>query len=268
MLYLFLVERVDRLWASKTRREDRLYVFNFFGLLIPFVTVIILNLKYREASLQAGMCYIGINMIALIPLVAYDVLANIYLTCLFMAPLLNAYSFQHRSKTNNLRRTALRAFLGGAITLVSSVANLLALLILKGEQSWICLLCCNSDVLLSVVVLQWMASGDGPTVRASYPPVTRNSQAREVSHASNHSRNTYPIDQATEGNRQIVVVSQAGSEEMELKEASIYAGATGSADPAMIMKTVCMTVESTREGSLAEEDVVEAQIVDTEDDSG
>ncbi|TID16028.1 hypothetical protein E6O75_ATG09086 [Venturia nashicola] len=260
MLYLFLVERVvsaaeDRLWASKTRREDRLYVFNFFGLLIPFVTVIILNLKYREASLQAGMCYIGINMIALIPLVAYDVLANIYLTCLFMAPLLNAYSFQHRSKTNNLRRTALRAFLGGAITLVSSVANLLALLILKGEQSWICLLCCNSDVLLSVVVLQWMASGDGPTVRASYPPVTRNSQA-------------HPIDQATEGNRQIVVVSQAGSEEMELKEASIYAGATGSADPAMIMKTVCMTVESTREGSLAEEDVVEAQIVDTEDDSG
>lgn len=71
----------------------------------------------------------------------------------------------------------------------------------------------------------------------------------------------------TKRNRQAVVVSQASSEEAELKEASIYSGATGSADPTMILKTVCMTVESTREGSLAEEDV-EAQTIDTKEDSG
>lgn len=31
----------------------------------------------REASIQEGVCYIGIKMIALIPLVGYDVLANV-----------------------------------------------------------------------------------------------------------------------------------------------------------------------------------------------
>jgi hypothetical protein len=100
-------------------------------------------------------------MIALIPLVGYDVIANVsyfaveskcllttaqvYLTLLFMIPLFHAYSFKNRLKSNNLRRTALRAFSGGCVTLVSSVTNLLTLLILRGEQSWICLLCCNSD---------------------------------------------------------------------------------------------------------------------------
>lgn len=72
---------------------------------------------------------------------------------------------------------------------------------------------------------------------------------------------------ATKRNKQVVMVSQSSSEETELKQTSIYSGATGSADPAMILKTVCMTVESTREGSLAEEDV-EAQTIDTKEDSG
>lgn len=57
---------------------------------------------------------------------------------------------------NNPRRTALRALLGGVITLTVSVTNLLTHLIIKGEQSCICLLSCNSDILLSVVVLQWI----------------------------------------------------------------------------------------------------------------
>lgn len=71
--------------------------------------------------------------------------SQIYLTSLFLVPLFHAYSFHHRSKSNDLRRTVLRAFLGGMITLASSVANLLTLVFLKEEQSWICLLCCNSD---------------------------------------------------------------------------------------------------------------------------
>lgn len=53
----------------------------------------------------------------------------------------------------------------------------------------------------------------------------------------------------------MMMISQASSEEMKPTEASVYDTAAGRADPAMILKTVCiMMVESTREGSLAEED--------------
>jgi len=72
-----------------------------------------------------------------------------------------------------LRRTALRAFIGSCVTLSTSVANLLTLLILKGEPGYICLMCCNADILLSVLVLHWMTSKDqdhpSPTVGQETP---------------------------------------------------------------------------------------------------
>ncbi|RDI76941.1 hypothetical protein Vi05172_g13046 [Venturia inaequalis] len=79
-------------------------------------------------------------------------------------------------------------------------------------------------ILLSVVVLQWMTSGDGPTVPAFYPLVTPNDQPHDVSQASSCSRNTCngqklsdlgrildhpdPNEQASNGNRQAAVVSR------------------------------------------------------------
>jgi len=83
------------------------------------------------------------------------------------------YSF--RNKLNMaLRRTALRAFIGSCVTLTSSVANLLTIMILKGEPGYICLMCCNADILFSVLVLHWMTSTDHdhppPTVGQDTPP--------------------------------------------------------------------------------------------------
>ena len=33
-------------------------------------------------------------------------------------------------------------------------------MVLKGEPAWVCLMCCNADVLFSVVVLHWVTSKD------------------------------------------------------------------------------------------------------------
>lgn len=101
------------------------------------------------------------KLAAMIPLIGFDAIVNvwiiilvtpdawltrqqIYLTILFLVPLLNLYSF--RNKLNmTLRKTALRAFVGSCITLSTSVANLLILMLLKGEPGYICLMCCNAD---------------------------------------------------------------------------------------------------------------------------
>jgi hypothetical protein len=138
------------------------------------------------------------------------------------------------------------------------------------------------------MVLQWMTSGDGPTVRASYPPASPSNHAQHASRASNDSKTTCKgqelfdlgrilnrpeSDLATARSRQTVVVSQISSEENELKEESNYSGGDESADgknekiPAMILKTMSVTVESTREGSLVEEHI-EAQTIDDKEDSG
>lgn len=83
------------------------------------------------------------------------------------------YSYKH--KTNpGLRIIAFRTFIGSCLTLISSVVNLTVLMVLDGEQGWICLMCCNADswypnpatpysnadelVLFSVLVLHWVTS--------------------------------------------------------------------------------------------------------------
>lgn len=40
------------------------------------------------------------------------------------------------------------------------MVNLTVLMVLKGEAAWICLMCCNADVLFSVLVLHWVTSKD------------------------------------------------------------------------------------------------------------
>jgi len=36
-------------------------------------------------------------------------------------------------------------------------------MVLKGEAAWICLMCCNTDILFSVLVLHWVTSKDSTT---------------------------------------------------------------------------------------------------------
>lgn len=75
------------------------------------------------------------------------------------------YSFKTGSNPA-LRTVAIRTFVGSCTTLVSSIANLSVLAVLHGEPGWLCLMLCNLDILLCVLVLHWATSIDrqkGPT---------------------------------------------------------------------------------------------------------
>ncbi|KAL1646910.1 hypothetical protein SLS58_003046 [Diplodia intermedia] len=207
-IYTFLVEKAYIVRGShKPRLRDKLYIFNTFGLIIPYVGIVILNFVWcvrRMSSLglssdarlcrkiayinEKGTCIIGMDKNAMMPLIIFDVVINVYLTALFIIPLRRKslvkegtarkivltklselYSYQHNTN-KALRIMALRTFIGSCATLTSSVVNLTVLMILKGEPGWICLMCCNADILFSVLVLHWVTSFDKSTTDSSYSP--------------------------------------------------------------------------------------------------
>ncbi|KAJ0298909.1 hypothetical protein COL516b_009464 [Colletotrichum fioriniae] len=111
--------------------------------------------------------------VSMIPLISFDAVVNVYLTILFLIPLkskasqafqqASLYSFKNFPKTTaniRLRSVALRTFVGALCTLTSSIVNLTVLMALNGEPGWVCLMCCNSDILFSAIVVQWVTSKD------------------------------------------------------------------------------------------------------------
>ncbi|OAA80191.1 hypothetical protein LEL_03677 [Akanthomyces lecanii RCEF 1005] len=68
-----------------------------------------------------------------------------------------------------LRTVAFRTFVGSCCTLVSSIVNLSVLMGLNGEPGWVCLMCCNCDILFSAIVIQWVTSKDnaGTSIHSS-----------------------------------------------------------------------------------------------------
>lgn len=60
-----------------------------------------------------------------------------------------------------MKRLALRTFIGSCATLSLSLANLIGVLAVAGEPGWVCLMACNADILLSVLVLHWVTAFDG-----------------------------------------------------------------------------------------------------------
>ncbi|KAG9233657.1 hypothetical protein BJ875DRAFT_37688 [Amylocarpus encephaloides] len=162
LIYYFLVEKVFIVRSvSSPRLKSKLYCFNCFGLLVPYAIIVTFNFIYRIAHLTpSGTCIIGMELKVLMPLIIFDAIINLYLTMLFVIPLRKLYSYK-ASPDSKLRTVALRSFIGSCCTLTSSIVNLTVLMVLRGEASWICLICCNADILFSVLMLHWVTSKDG-----------------------------------------------------------------------------------------------------------
>ncbi|KAH6679673.1 hypothetical protein B0J14DRAFT_650057 [Halenospora varia] len=167
-IYYFPVERVFIIRRSpKKRLRDPLYLFNTFGMLVPYCVVIVLNFYFRFSVYENGYCIIGMKKVAMIPLIAFDILVNVYLTSLFLIPIRGLYSYKN-NRSSQIRTVAMRTFIGSLATLVSSVVNLTVVMLLNGEPGWICLMCCNVDILFSVLVLHWITSKDNASTFSAF----------------------------------------------------------------------------------------------------
>ncbi|KAK6193350.1 hypothetical protein LQW54_012558 [Pestalotiopsis sp. IQ-011] len=88
---------------------------------------------------------------------------NFYLTTLFLMPLRCLYSLKDIPQTPSnirLRSMVMRTFVGAILTTLSSSTNIAFFVGLNGEPGWLCLLCCNCDILFCSIVVQWVTSHD------------------------------------------------------------------------------------------------------------
>ena len=58
--------------------KTKLYLFNFFGMLVPYMAVIVLNFVFRISYInRQGVCIIGMQKISMMPLIVFDVVVNV-----------------------------------------------------------------------------------------------------------------------------------------------------------------------------------------------
>jgi len=100
---------------------------------------------------------------SLIPLILFDASLNLYLTLCFVLPLRRLYSYQS-NPGSPLRALALRSFIGSVGILAAAMGNLTTGVFLHGgEAAWICLMACNAEILVSVLILHWVTVTDKST---------------------------------------------------------------------------------------------------------
>lgn len=108
LIYMFLVEKafIIRSGSKKLRIHSKLYLFNTIVVLGAYCVVVVLNFVYRITKIEHKQCIIGMERYAMIPLIVYDLLVNIYLTILFVLPLLGRrFSLNSFRVETNLTRS-------------------------------------------------------------------------------------------------------------------------------------------------------------------
>jgi len=123
-----------------------------------YIVIVVLTYLYHISYLsESGFCVIGIHRKVSFALSGYEMAINVYLTSLFLYPLRNIYSYKTHT-TPHLRQMTTRCIFGMLGTLTSTGANLFAISALDGEPAWLCLLCCNLDLLFCVLIVHYVTS--------------------------------------------------------------------------------------------------------------
>ncbi|KAH9892453.1 hypothetical protein C8Q73DRAFT_791514 [Cubamyces lactineus] len=158
LIYLFLVEKVYVVWsgaARKKRLRSTIYLACLSVVGVYMGVAIFLILGRISYFRDDGSCVIGLTRPASLTLLIYDLFVNVFLTSLFVWPLLN-----RKFNTPRIRRVAIRTLWAAAVALTTSCINILVLTIMHGTQlGWVCLASCGTDVVVNAGVLCWVTSG-------------------------------------------------------------------------------------------------------------
>ncbi|KAI8980811.1 hypothetical protein BDB01DRAFT_795686 [Pilobolus umbonatus] len=165
VIYAWLIERIHLVTAVKTSRlKTSIYQIHLL-LLCPYIIILALMLTYRNIYLEAdGKCTIGLQLVASIPLLVYDFIFNLYLTWLFMSPLMNVgLTSRVNWKRSRLYKLARRTLVASIVSLLISFANVLVVVITHGhERGLVCLTMCTLDVTVNVVTIHWVTTNNTP----------------------------------------------------------------------------------------------------------
>ncbi|KAF2163283.1 hypothetical protein M409DRAFT_26325 [Zasmidium cellare ATCC 36951] len=153
----FLIERAYIItWPVKSRHETPEYILSTVGIFVPYVTVTAVAIAYRIAYvLDTEVCIIGMRRLTLMPMLAVETAAQLYLTLRFLQPLLRVHQ-DGSGLLSPLRKVVIRTSIGCAITMLLDVAVKVSLTLFNGEPSWLCYLTCKAEAFLAASILFWI----------------------------------------------------------------------------------------------------------------
>ncbi|KAH7344274.1 hypothetical protein BKA66DRAFT_434381 [Pyrenochaeta sp. MPI-SDFR-AT-0127] len=228
-LYLFLLERVHIVRAPFVDRvRDPIYIVGAISTICGFAAIMAYQFvaPMAELSREDGICRIGIQSGAAIAVIVLDTVINIALTMVFiwqLRPAINSIahpppipapsivsvkprlaishniswrkvvtSVKKTSSRDNLRAMLVRNVVGSSLLLLNTIANNAIFLTWSfAKMSHACLLMCLTDVVLGMLVTNWLTirSAEGEAVLmgpSSVTPFTSNSDTSGL--VSLHSR--------------------------------------------------------------------------------
>lgn len=163
-IYAWLIEKIYVVSSIRTTRwKSKAYRFHVC-LMLPYIGICALMLIFHISEIEeSGMCIIGLQAAASLPLLIYDFLINLYMTIFFIRPLLKLSSNGVKRvtdwKASRLNEVALRTLVASVVCLVASFANVFSLVMFNGrERGLVCLTCCTVDVIINVVTIHWVTS--------------------------------------------------------------------------------------------------------------
>ncbi|KAI8079156.1 hypothetical protein BDF21DRAFT_419557 [Thamnidium elegans] len=199
-IYAWLIEKVYVVSSIRTTRwKSKAYRFHLV-LMTPYIAIFTLMMVFHIAEIDdSGICIIGLQSIASLPLLIYDFLINLYMTIFFIRPLLKLGSGAKKIdwKASRLNEVALRTLVASVVCLIASFANVFSLVMFDGrERGLVCLTCCTVDVTINVTTIHWVTS-HSPNKRVKdnmeYSTSQRDSNPEISSHRSQAKNNDFNL---------------------------------------------------------------------------
>ncbi|KIM84333.1 hypothetical protein PILCRDRAFT_781610 [Piloderma croceum F 1598] len=160
-IYCFLIEKVHVVWAptSNTKRcRSPVYIISAVTVALYAVVTALMYIGRVHYFREDGVCVTGVDLFASVPLLSYDLYVSVFLTSLFLWPLVKTGRIDPL-----LRRVAKRTLLAAAVSLTTSTANVLVLTLQHGKElGWVCLGSCGADVLCNALALFWVTQRTRP----------------------------------------------------------------------------------------------------------
>lgn len=178
LVYAFLAEKVHIVWSPKVgirRLESPVYLIcitcvSFYCIIITFLFAGPVHEFNND-----GVCVTGLKRIASIPLLVYDLFINVFLTSMFLYPLVSS-----QLQSSGLRRLSVRTFIAALVSLTTSTVNVVVLMSLDGKElGWVNLGACGADIIVNGVAIFWVSMGSSRHNDSSGLPAERN-RRREI----------------------------------------------------------------------------------------
>ncbi|KAF5343083.1 hypothetical protein D9758_011125 [Tetrapyrgos nigripes] len=145
------------------RLKSKIYIISLITICLYSILIIMMVIGRKHYIRESdGVCYIGLKPHSSWGLLCYDLYINVFLTSLFLWPLL-----KFKIMNDRIRRVAIRTLVASAISLTTSTVNMAILAVHHDERGWMCLAWCTSDIIINALAIFWITKNVSPPER--YP---------------------------------------------------------------------------------------------------